>query len=58
MEFKLVTTVTRVVEEGNSVSWGRACGRDKKLGGIIRGGATEEAGLGDHAPLLTGLDVA
>lgn len=50
--------VTRVVEEGNSVSGGGASGRDQQLSDIIRGGATEEAGLRDHAPHLTSLDVA
>lgn len=50
--------VTRVVEEGDSVSGGGASGRSQQLSVVIRGRATEEAGLGDHAPQLTGLDVA
>lgn len=50
--------VTRVVEEGNSIARGGACGRDQRLCDIIGGGATEEASLRDHAPHLTGFDVA
>ena len=56
--FVVVTAVTRVVEEGDSVSGGGACGRDQQLGAVVGGGATEEAGLRDHAPHFTGLDVA
>ncbi len=50
--------VTRIVEEGNSVTRGGAFGWGQQLCDIIRGGATEEAGLGDHSPYLTCLDVA
>lgn len=53
-----VKLVTWVVEEGYSVSWGRAWGRDEKFSRVVRGSAAEEPCLGDHAPLFTGLNVA
>lgn len=53
----VVTMVTRVVEESDSVAGGGACGWGQQLDAVIRG-AAEEAGLRDHASQLTGLDVA
>lgn len=50
--------VTGVVEKGDSVPGTGARGRGQQLFAAIVGGATQEAGLGDHAPHLTGLDVA
>lgn len=58
MNFIVVTMVTRVVQEGDSVSGGGACGRGQQLNAVISGDTTEKAGLRDHAPHLTGLDVA
>jgi len=53
-----VVKVTGVAEEGDSVSRDGACRRSQKLNAVIRGGATQEACLRDHAPHLRGLDVA
>lgn len=48
--------VTRVAEEGDSVAWGGASGGDQHLYSVI--GATQEAGLGDHAPQFGSFNVA
>lgn len=50
--------VTGVAEEGHSVSWVGACGREEQLCVIIRGATKEDPGLRDHSPLLRGLNVA
>lgn len=55
---KPVTVVTRVVEEGHSVSWTGARGRGQNLSHALRGAAAEDPGPRDHAPFFGGLHVA